>query len=138
MRVSGSLFIALLVTGCTATQKYMTPSGVEKDKLASVYIYRTRLQYQSLNPEKQFVFVDELAACKLGTGDFIHVYVTAGKHKIVVRNSFAFLPTDVGAGIEVSVEEQTSYFVRYTMEPRVFGDYQFLNLTTKPQFELRK
>lgn len=109
--------LLLLLTGCGGGSSYTIKPEWDKSKLATIYVYRTKVAFHSANPENPFFYIDDQQFAKLGTGGAASIKVLPGKHIITVKEPFMFTPSYENARIEVQAEEAKEYFIRYSKEP---------------------
>jgi hypothetical protein len=81
-----------------------------------VYVYRTDVAYNSMNPEKPFFFLDDKLVGKLGTGEFIRFYVAPGLHEVSSKESFLFSPGLESGKIKGEFKAGDTYYFRYSKD----------------------
>lgn len=108
------LILLTLLAGCASAPKYQAPEGIAKNNLSTLYIYRTNVFYHKYNPEKPFFYLDGKEVAKLGVGQSIIVDIIPGKHTLVVKEPFLFLPSWESVRINIDAKPEKEYFIRYS------------------------
>ena len=140
-------FFILIGSGCATTDEYYLNPDLIEDELATLYLYRTKTFFHSLNPEKPFIYLDDKMVAKLGTGMAKVIRIRAGQHKMSVRQPILFMPSFESDSFEYYFEAGKDYYIRYSMEfaggtvvgniVSIHGSSSFA-LTTKENYESRK
>ncbi len=137
------LLIAILISGCSSTDKYQAPSDLAESNAAIVYLYRTDVLYHSLNPERPFFYLDDKLVAKLGTGSFVTFLVSPGQHTLTSKESILFVPSSESGKIAGTFEAGKEYYFRYSKEFSnivsygvgfTISDKSSLTLATEQQF----
>ena len=123
------LIIATMLQGCASKQHLLIENVAESDR-ATLSIYRTASSYHKFNPEKPYVYVDQVFVGKLGTGEALQVQVKSGSHKVVVKDTFAFMPASVVASFVFEVNALNHYYIRYSKEMDQMGFTGMVAYTT--------
>ena len=108
--------IVIILTGCASTTNYVVDSAMDESNSSVVYVYRTDVAYNSMNPEKPFFFLDEQLVGKLGTGQFVRFYVSPGLHEVSSKESFFFSPGSESGKIKGEFKAGDTYYFRYSKD----------------------
>jgi len=120
------LLVAIFLVSCATSQSTSTsvaPSvpaskieASEATQGCSVYVYRNKTSFESLNFEKPFVYVGDERVGKLGTGDSICLRMAEGRYTVSVKAPIAFMPAFIVGKVEVEVIAGAPVYVRYAKE----------------------
>lgn len=89
-------------------------SGTDKD--CPVWIYRTNTFYHSGNPEKPFVYVNELQIGGLGVSNTICLNLKPGKYQVSIREPIMFMPGSTSGALMVEPKNGEVIYIRYSKE----------------------
>jgi len=141
-----ALLLLIILSGCSSTSDYRAAPSWNENNSATVYLYRTDVQYHSLNPERPFFYVDDKLVAKLGTGDFVKFQVSPGEHFLSSKESIVFMPGNESGRISGMFESGKTYYFRYSKDFSsvsstgvgfVVTDESSLTFATKQQFTNR-
>ena len=104
-----------MVFGCASSPYQILPEW-DKDRLATVSIYRTKTFFHSANPERPYFYIDDRKVGTLGTGMALTTKVESGKHFISVREPILFMPAFESERLEHDFETGKEYFIRYSKD----------------------
>jgi len=113
-----TLVTLLFLTSCAsiAGKSYIEPASLNNENSAYIAIYRTKVAYHSLNPEKPFFYLDGLFLGKIGTGQYIIIRVNSGEHVLTSRESFMFFPASESGRVAGNFEAGKKYYLRYSKD----------------------
>lgn len=127
MRASKLAITSLaLLAGCATAPPILPPdisstptlsqikSGT--DQSCSVWIYRANTFYHSGNPEKPFVYVNELQVGGLGVANTMCLNLPSGKYQISIREPIMFMPGSTSGTIIVEPKNGEVIYIRYSKE----------------------
>jgi hypothetical protein len=106
----------LALAGCAGGSANAPPAGADRASLATVVVYRTNTQFDSMNIAPPFVYIDDKSLGTIRVGTQLGADVPAGTYRVSVRRSIAFMPaTEIGA-VSVTAEAGKTYYVRFSLE----------------------
>jgi hypothetical protein len=106
----------LALAGCAGGGSYSPPVGADRASLATVVVYRTNVQFDSMGIAAPFVYVDDKQLGTIRVGTQLVADVPAGTHRVSVRRSVAFMPTTEIGAVSVTAEAGKTYYVRFNLE----------------------
>jgi hypothetical protein len=107
----------LVLAGCAGGGAYAPPVGVDRASLATVMVYRTNTQFDSMGVDAPFVYIDDKQVGTIRVGAQVGADVLAGTHRVSVRRSIAFMPTTEISAVSVTAEAGKTHHVRFSLEP---------------------
>jgi hypothetical protein len=109
--------IFFLLSGCkvVGAGSYQVPANAETSRL---FIYTPDTKQK--NADGVLVYIDKLTAGEVSENRPLQLPVTTGWHKIVVNRKSALGPKEELGKIDLLVEKDKVYYLRYTKKPSTF------------------
>lgn len=86
------------------------------DRNCPVWIYRTNTFYHSGNPEKPFVFVNELQVGGLGVSNTMCLNLKPGIYQVSIKEPIMFMPGPTSGALTVEPKNGEVIYIRYSKE----------------------
>jgi hypothetical protein len=138
------LIFLLNIVSCASTDRYASSST--DDNSVTIHVYRTKVAFHSLNPEKPYIYLNDKVIAKLGTGQSETVRIPPGLYRLSVRQPVLFMPGRESDSFEHEFVAGETYYLRYHYGLRdasyvsgtpVFTGTSSLHLTSEKNFRNR-
>jgi hypothetical protein len=120
------VIVSFLLVSCATTPLQLPPDTSSTPTLSQikssaynacpVWIYRTDTFYHSGNPEKPFVYVNELQVGGLGVANTMCLNLPPGKYQVSIREPIMFMPGSTSGAITVDSKNGEVVYIRYSKE----------------------
>lgn len=117
---------AAMLAGCSTVpgegRKDLSPAPTAAEVTAPpqgkcpVWIYRTNTSFHALNPERPYVYVNDVQISTLGVGATFCLNLKPGKYEVAIREPILFIPANKSGELVVDVAPGGTQYIRYSRE----------------------
>lgn len=111
-----SIFLTLLICGCTSTSAFMPESNLNADNAAQLIIYTPDTEFNRQNFIRPTIYIDGKQWDKVTIKEPLTVFLEPGPHTIGFQRAFFLMPTFEAGNLEIDMQANATYYLRYSYD----------------------